>query len=167
MFDQEMPKFSVVGQFIKDVSFENLVSRELPQAGQEPVVRVDADVEYRPFTGIAQMSQNAYETVLKVTATMTLGERNLFIAEVEYVGIVQFEKEYQESQVEPVVYIEIPYYLFFEARNLIASLATQAGFGPVFLRPVDFTQVYMSKSKHAQKMAEQMAAAGQGGPINQ
>ena len=164
MFDQEMPKFSVVGQFIKDVSFENLVSRELPQAGEEPVVRVDADVEYHPFTGIAQMSQNAYETTLRVTATMALGDRNLFIAEIEYVGIVQFEKEYQESQIEPVVYIEIPYYLFFEARNLIASLATQAGFGPVFLRPVDFTQIYLSKSKHAQKMAAQMG--GESGPVN-
>jgi len=153
MFDQEMPKFSIVGQFIKDVSFENLVSRELPQAGQEPVVRVDVDVNYYPFTGIAQFAQNAYEIVLKVTATMGLGERNLFIAEIEYAGIVQFESAYQESQIEPVMYIEVPYYLFFEARNLIASLATQAGFGPVFLRPVDFTQIYMSKSKHAQKMA--------------
>ena len=85
---------------------------------------------------------------------MTLGDKNLFIAELKYSGIVQFSQLYPEAQLEPVLYIEIPYYLFFEARNLIASLAAQAGFGPIFLRPVDFSQVYMSRSKFADKHAE-------------
>ena len=149
-----MPIFSLVGQYIKDLSFENLVSKELPQDGTEPSLQVNADVEYTPFSGISQLAQNGYEVVLTLHVTMTLGDKNLFIAELKYSGIVQFSQLYPEAQLEPVLYIEIPYYLFFEARNLIASLAAQAGFGPIFLRPVDFSQVYMSRSKFADKHAE-------------
>ena len=165
MFEKEMPKFSMIGQYIKDLSFENLVVCDLPQMEGDGTkgafVHLDIDVGYRPFTKMAQFSQNSYEITLHLKATMSSGERNLFIAEIEYASIIQCEKDCSDEQIELIAYIEVSDYLFFESRNIITSLAAQSGFGPVFLNSVDFTQIYLAKSKHAQSMEARMAQANE------
>lgn len=157
MFGPEQAKFNVIGQYIKDLSFENLVSKEIQQNAEEPMINVNADVEYKPFSGISQLEDNTYEVILSISVVMSIGEKKLFIAEIKFAGIVQFEETYSEEQLEPIMFIEVPYYLYFESRNIISSLAFQAGFGPIFLRPVDFSSIYLSKSKYAKKFAEEIS----------
>lgn len=149
------PKFNIVGQYMRDISFENLVSREITPGEAEPMINVNADVEYKPFAGLAQLPQNTYEVVLSLSIDMSIETKKLFIAEIKFGAIVQFEESCSEEQIEPIVYIEVPYYLYFESRNIISSLAFQAGFGPIFLRPIDFAGLYFSKSKYAEKFAQE------------
>jgi len=156
MKQTKQPNFNVIGQYIKDLSFENFAARQAPQPGKEPMVEVNADVEYQSFSNIPGAPKHTYEVALTLSTTMKMGDQQLFIAEVKYAGIVQFESECKEEQLEPIMYIEIPYYLFFETRNLIASLAAQSGFGPILLRPVDFSQIYLKKSKHGHKFKEKI-----------
>ncbi|USO01999.1 MAG: protein-export chaperone SecB [Alphaproteobacteria bacterium] len=156
MEQPKQPHFNVIGQYIKDLSFENLAAKKVLDPKKEPIVEVNADVDYSKFDSMPNVPENTYEVVLSLTATMKVGDNPLFIAEAKYAGIVQFDQEPTEEQLEPIAYIEIPYYLFFETRNLVASLANQSGFGPIVLRPVDFSEIYLKKSKHADKLKEKI-----------
>jgi len=156
MAQEKQPHFNVIGQYIKDLSFENLAAKKALDPKKEPIVEVNADVDYTTFKGVPNAPEHTYEVMLSLTTTMKVENNPLFIAELKYAGIVQFDKAPTEEQLEPIMYIEIPYYLFFETRNLIASLANQSGFGPILLRPVDFSEIYLKKSKHADKLKEKM-----------
>lgn len=146
--NNELPKYNLVGQFVKDLSFENLLDTEVGQ-DENPTISVEPDVTYSKFDKL----ENSYEITLTINAKMEIPNKKLFIAEVKYCGIVQFDKAYSDDEIEPILYVEVPYYLFFETRNLVSHLTFLSGFGPILLRPVDFAQIYQKKSKRAQQGA--------------
>ena len=59
-----------------------------------------------------------------------------------------------ESDLEPVLLIECPRFLFPFARRIISDLSTDGGFPPFMLEPIDFAAVYTSQR------------AGQGASVN-
>ena len=138
--------FSVLAQYVKDVSFENLLmgNPNAPEIDGEPEILITADVNNTQ----AQSTPGAYEVSLTVNTVAQFKGQKIFIAEVTSVALITFEEEFVKEfadYVDPTLCIEIPFYLFFEIRNLIANLSNMGGYPPIFVRPIDFGAMYQEK----------------------
>jgi preprotein translocase subunit SecB len=58
-----------------------------------------------------------------------------------------------EADIEPVLLIECPRYLFPFARRLIADLTAEGGYPPFLLEPLDFAAVYAARQGAAAEAA--------------
>ena len=138
--------FSVLAQYVKDVSFENLLmgNPDAPEIDGEPEILITADVNNTQ----AQSTPGAYEVSLTVNTVAQYKGQKIFIAEVTSVALITFEEGFVKEfadYIDPTLCIEIPFYLFFEIRNLIANLSNMGGYPPIFVRPIDFGAMYQEK----------------------
>lgn len=152
---QSQPGIHVLGQYIKDLSFENPnAPRSLRPSDTAPKLDVNVNVNARP------QSANEFEIELKLEAKAARGEETLFIAEVAYAGLFQIRNVAQEHM-HPLLLIECPRLLFPFARQIIADATRQGGFPPLMIDPIDFAQLYRQRA--AELNVKQQAAAAQSG----
>ena len=85
-----------------------------------------------------------FEVDLKLTATAMSGADPVFQIELLYGGLFQITGV-PEADMEPVLMIECPRYLFPYARRVISDLTSEGGFPPFMLDPIDFGAVYMAR----------------------
>ena len=69
--------------------------------------------------------------------------------ELVYAGLFQVVGVEQED-LEQVLMIECPRYLFPFARRLIADLSAEGGFPPLMLEPMDFAAIYLARKAQAE-----------------
>jgi preprotein translocase subunit SecB len=147
---QQQPGIHVLGQYIKDLSFENpSAPRSLRASDTAPTLDVNVNVNARP------QSQTEFEIELKLDARAARGEETLFIVEVTYAGLFQI-RNVPPEHIQPLVLIECPRLLFPFARQIVADATRQGGFPPLMIDPVDFTALY--RRRIAEMGAQQPAA---------
>lgn len=150
------PKMQVLGQFIRDMSFENILSQQGVQGEVQPDINVEValDAKKRPV-------DNQYEVISKYTvgSTNKAGGQQLFLLELEYAGIFQVENV-PEDQLHPFLMIECPRMLFPFVRRIVADVTRDGGFPPLNLDTVDFLALY----RH--EIERRMAAEKEGAPIS-
>jgi preprotein translocase subunit SecB len=147
------PGIHVLGQYVKDLSFENPgAPRSLRPSDKAPKLDVNVNVNAKP------QSQNEFEIELKLEAKATRGEDTLFIAEVTYAGLFQVRNVPQEHM-HPLLLIECPRLLFPFARQIIAEATRQGGFPPLMIDPIDFSVLY--RQRMAELNVQDRAAAPQ------
>ena len=145
------PGIHVLGQYIKDLSFENPgAPASLRPNNAAPKLDVNVNVNARPQTG------SDYEVELKLEARATRGEDTLFLAEVTYAGLFQIRNVTAEH-LHPLLLIECPRLLFPFARQIVADATRQGGFPPLLIDPIDFAGLYRQRA--ANLSAQQRAAA--------
>jgi preprotein translocase subunit SecB len=133
---QQQPGIHVLGQYIKDLSFENpSAPRSLRPSDKPPSLDVNVNVNVKP------QSQTDYEIELKLEARAARGEETLFIVEVTYAGVFQI-RNVPPEHLQPLVLIECPRLLFPFARQIVADATRQGGFPPLLIDPVDFSALY-------------------------
>jgi preprotein translocase subunit SecB len=133
---QQQAGIHVLGQYIKDLSFENpSAPRSLRASDKPPTLDVNVNVNARP------QSQTEFEIELKLDARAVRGEETLFIVEVTYAGLFQI-RNVPPEHIQPLVLIECPRLLFPFARQIVADATRQGGFPPLMIDPVDFTALY-------------------------
>ena len=149
----EQPGIHVLGQYIKDLSFENPnAPRSLRPSDKAPKLDVNVNVNARA------QSQSEFEIELKLEAKATRADEALFIAEVSYAGLFQIRNVPQEH-LHPLLLIECPRLLFPFARQIIADATRQGGFPPLMIDPVDFAALY--RQRMAEINVQQRAATPQ------
>ena len=96
--DQEpaQPVFTIEKIYVKDLSLE------VPNAPQIFLERDTPKVDIQLGTRAAPLDDGHYEAVLTVTTTATLGDKTVFLVEVQQAGIFQIRNLPRES-VEPVL----------------------------------------------------------------
>jgi preprotein translocase subunit SecB len=147
------PGIHVLGQYIKDLSFENPgAPKSLRPSDKTPKLDVNVNVNARP------QSETEFEIELKLEAKAVRGGETLFLAEVSYAGLFQIRNVPQEHM-HPLLLIECPRLLFPFARQIIADATRQGGFPPLMIDPVDFAALY--RQRMAQINLQQQAAATQ------
>ena len=140
---QQQAGIHVLGQYIKDLSFENpSAPRSLRASDKAPTLDVNVNVNARP------QSQTDFEIELKLDARAVRGEETLFIVEVTYAGLFQI-RNVPPEHIQPLVLIECPRLLFPFARQIIADATRQGGFPPLMIDPVDFTALYRRRITEA------------------
>lgn len=139
------PGLRVLGQYIKDLSFENPGQTG---AKSQPNIDLGIDVSALPHAD----GNGVFEVSLKLSAKAQAGTQILFITELDYAGLFQLEGVPQD-QLEPMLLIESPRLLFPFARRIIAEVTREGGFPPLLIDPVDFVQLYQSQYQQAQQAA--------------
>ena len=132
------PKMQVLGQFIRDMSFENVLAQKGVQGEVQPDINVEVslDAKKRP-------ADNQYEVMTKFTVSSknkASGDQ-LFLMELEYAGIFHIENV-PEDQMHPFLLIECPRMLFPFVRRIVSDVTGSGGFPPLNLDTVDFLALY-------------------------
>lgn len=136
--------FSILTQYVRDLSFENPNSPESMRGGlTQPELEVNIGMDARKLQD--GEIPNLYEAVLNARAEAKRGEKVVFIAEVQYGMVVSIGEQLPEENHHPLLLIEIPRLAFPYVRQIMSDLTTQGGYPPLMLAPVDFYALYMQR----------------------
>ncbi|MGH6829006.1 MAG: protein-export chaperone SecB [Rhizomicrobium sp.] len=142
-----LPNLQIVGQYIKDLSFENPGA---PQGlTQRPQIEFGIDVAAK--RGDAQH----FEVELKMRVHAKGEDRQLFLLELAYAGLFRLQNIPEEAM-QPVLLVQAPHMLFPFARRIIADVVRDGGMPPLMIEPIDFVALYQAKMNQA--MAQQQPA---------
>jgi preprotein translocase subunit SecB len=145
----QIPQMKVLGQFIRDMSFENILARK-PVSGQvQPDIQVQVALDGRKGS-----AENQYEVISKynITSKNKGSEDVLFVLEIEYGGLFQIEN-IADEQLHPFLMIECPRMVFPFVRRIVSDITRDGGFPPLNLDNIDFVQLY--RQQLAQRQQEQ------------
>lgn len=133
------PQLQLVGQYVKDLSFEN---PGIGMAVQRPQIEFNVDLQARRIGEQPQPPQ--YEVEMKLRVTATDSGKPMFLLELAYAGIFLLNNVPEDS-VQPIVMIECPRLLFPFARRIIADVVRDGGLPPLMIDPIDFVALYRRK----------------------
>lgn len=151
---QAQPQVSIVSQYVRDLSFENVAAQNQVNAQVKPDIKVGVNLDAKA------RGEDRYEVTLKLNATATAGEQAVFVVELDYAGVFTVKNVPQE-QLHPFLLIECPRQLFPFARRIVSDVTRDGGYPPLMLDMVDFLAIYRAELERRQ--AEKGPAAGNGG----
>ena len=135
----DQPGIRILAQYIRDLSFESPRAPESLRAGAaQPQVDLGVELNARG------RPDGYYEVELKLTARAVRDNDAVFVIELLYAGLFQIVG-IAGPDLEAVLMIECPRYLFPFARRIIADLTGEGGFPPFMLEPIDFAGVYAAR----------------------
>lgn len=144
-----LPKMKILGQFIRDLSFENILAQKPIEGEVQPDVQVQVglDAKKRP-------TEKQYEITTKFTVTSKnkVGGQTIYSLEMDYAGIFEIDN-IAEEQLHPFLMIECPRMLFPFVRRIVSDVTRDGGFPPLALDNIDFIALYR------QNLAQRQAAA--------
>ena len=133
------PGIRILAQFIRDLSFENPRAPETLRGGAaQPQIELGVEMNARG------REDGFFEVDIKLSAQAKRDDGPVFVVELLYGGVFQITGVPAED-VEPVLLIECPRYLFPFARRIIAEVTAEGGFPPFLLDPIDFAGVYAAR----------------------
>ncbi|KZZ67642.1 protein-export chaperone SecB, partial [Sulfitobacter sp. HI0129] len=99
---QQQPQMRVLGQFVRDMSFENIMAQKGVGADVQPDVQVQVNLDAKK-----RSAENQYETAIKLNITSKGKDSDitLFLLEIDYVGIFNIQNV-AEDQLHPFLLIE-------------------------------------------------------------
>ena len=149
----KQPSMRVLGQFIRDMSFENIMAQKGAPADVQPDVQVQVNLDAKKRGG-----ENQYETAIKLNITSKAkdGDATLFLLEIDYVGIFQVENV-PDEQMHPYLLIECPRMIFPFLRRIVSDVTRDGGFPPLNLENIDFLSLY--RNEVARRQAENQPKA--------
>ena len=143
------PQMKILGQFIRDMSFENILAQKPVSGDVQPDIQVQVSLD-----GRKRDDDKQYEVIskFKVTSKNKNGDETLFLLELEYGGIFHIDNV-PEEQLHPFLLIECPRMLFPFVRRIVSDVTRDGGFPPLNLENIDFMQLY--RQEIARRQAEQ------------
>ncbi len=140
------PALRVLGQYVKDLSFENPGH---PPLQVQPQIDLSIDVGAVPHAD----GNGIFEISLRLKAQAVANNTVLFITDLDYAGLFQIQNA-GDQQIEPLLLIECPRLLFPFARRIIAEITREGGFPPLLIEPIDFVALYQSQLRRARETPE-------------
>lgn len=142
-----VPGFRILAQYVRDLSFENPKAPDSLRIEGKPTI--DLGVELN-----AQGRQDGlFEVDIKLSIKASADATPVFQVELHYGGLFQLSG-IPETDIEPMLLIECPRYLFPYAREIVARATADGGFYPPFMMdPIDFNGIYAARM-------QQVAQAG-------
>ena len=127
-------EISLIGQYIKDLSFENPMAPNLPSQNVNPTVNLDVNTNY------LDLKNNNHEINLKIKTTATIEQDTLFIIELQYAGLVKTVLKSDDDKKDLIV--SASYLLFPFARSIISNITIEGGFKPFMIQPIKFENMF-------------------------
>ncbi|WP_306151194.1 protein-export chaperone SecB [Roseovarius sp. MMSF_3281] len=148
--DQQQIKMNALTQFVRDLSFENILSQRGGSGDVQPDVQVGVNLDAKK-----RSTEHQYEVVAKlsVNSKNKENEESLFLLEMEYVGVFHVEGV-PDDQLHPFLLIECPRMMFPFIRRIVSDVTRDGGFPPLNLENIDFVQLYRNEIARRQAAAE-------------
>src|SRR5713101_1111078 len=119
---QAQPQLNVLGQYIKDFSFENPnAPRSLTPSQTQPAIQIQINV------GVQQLAEADYEISLNLEGKAEITGTVLFAFDLTFAGVFRVQNVPPET-LQPLVMIECPRLLFPFAREIVATAVRNGGF---------------------------------------
>ena len=150
------PNTKVLAQFIRDLSFENILAQKGLDTNTPPDIKVKVNLDAKK-----RKSENQYEVLIKLSVVSSAKTENssesenskLFILEIEYGGIFEVTGV-PEDQIHPYLMIECPRILFPYLRRIVGDVTRDGGFPPLNLEQINFLALYQKEIARRQAEAE-------------
>jgi len=134
-------KTQVLAQYIRDMSFENILAQKGITGEVQPnvSVQVNIDAKKRPV-------EHQYEVIIKSNISSKTKDKDepMFLLELEYAGIFHIEN-IPEDQLHPYRMIECPRMIFPFLRRIVSDVTRDGGFPSLNLEMVDFLALYRNE----------------------
>ncbi|SHH00226.1 protein-export chaperone SecB [Cognatishimia maritima] len=142
-------KMNVMTQYVRDMSFENILAQKGVQGDVQPDVQVQVNLDAKK-----RSQENQYEAAIKLNITNKAkdGDATLFVLELDYVGIFHIEG-IPEEQMHPFLLIECPRMIFPFVRRIVSDVTRDGGFPPLNLETIDFVALYRNEIARRQATA--------------
>ena len=148
------PGMKILAQYIRDMSFENILSQKGASGEVAPDVQIQVNIDAKKRT-----VENQFEIVikLKVNSVNKGTTENLFLLEIEYAGLF-LVTGVPDEQLHPFLLIECPRMLFPFLRRIVSDVTRDGGLPPLNLETIDFLQLYRQEleRRQAEQPAESM-----------
>ena len=139
-----MPNLQVVGQYIKDLSFEN--------PGVSTAISDRPQIELAVDLNAARLAEkDMFEVELKIRVDAKSEGRPLFLLEVAYAGAFRLTNVPDTGTQQMILLIQAPHMLFPFARRIVADVVRDGGMPPLMIEPIDFVALYQAKMGQAQQ----------------
>jgi preprotein translocase subunit SecB len=143
-------QFTVEKIYVKDVSFEAPNAPHIFNEQGQPQLNMNLNQK------VARLNDTLFEVVLGITLTCTLGEKTVYLVEVEQAGIFGLAG-FDERTLDMMLGTYCPNVLFPYVRQSISELITTGGFPPFYVQPINFEGLY---AEGLRRRAEQGASQG-------
>ncbi len=153
--DAAQVKLKVLGQFIRDMSFENIVAQKNISGDGTPEINVQVSLDGKKRPDDDQFEVNCK---FKITAKNKGTDVTLFLMELDYGGIFQIENVPKE-QIHPFLMIECPRMLFPFARRIVHDVIRDGGFPPLNLDTIDWVALYRQNLARQNEIAKAAKSA--------
>ena len=144
-------KMQVLAQYVRDMSFENMVAQKGLTGGDvQPDIAVAVSLDARK-----RSVDNQFDVItkFKVTSKNKVNGDTLFLLELDYGGIFLVEGV-SPDQLHPFLLIECPRLLFPFVRRISSDVTRDGGFPPLNIDTVDFLALYRQElARRAQTQA--------------
>ena len=147
----QVPQMKILGQFVRDMSFENILSQKAVQGQVQPDIQVQVALDAKKGNEDGQ-----FEVISKynITSKNKDSEDVLFVLELEYAGLFKIDN-IADEQLHPFLMIECPRMVFPFVRRIVSDVTRDGGFPPLNLDSIDFVQLYRQQlAQHQAKQAE-------------
>ena len=133
------PAMRVLTQFVRDFSFENPRAPESLRMEGKPEVDMGVEMNAKG------RADGLFEVDMRLSVKANAEQGPMFAIDLVYGGLFQISG-IPEDQLETVLLVECPRYMFPFARQIIASATADGGFYPPFmLEPIDFAAIYQAR----------------------
>jgi preprotein translocase subunit SecB len=135
--------------YIKDLSFENpnapLVYAELQKG---PEINVNVDVQVR------HLQDRLYEVLLTTRVKASVQDKVAFLVELDFGGLATVGTSVPEPEIERLLLVEVPRFLFPFSRAVISDVTRDGGFPPLLINPIDFEELFRNRKEEASRQAQ-------------
>ena len=131
-------KMQVLAQYIRDMSFENILAQKGISGEVKPNISVQVNIDANK-----RQIDHQYEVIIKsnISSKTKDNDEPMFILEIEYGGIFHIENV-PEDQLHPYLMIECPRMIFPFLRRIVSDVTRDGGFPQLNLETIDFLSLY-------------------------
>ena len=129
------PAFTVEKVYVKDVSFEAPGAPQVFNEAGQPQLQMNLNQR------VQRLNETAFEVVLGVTLTCTIGEKTAYLAEVQQAGVFGLVG-FDDQTLDAMLGTHCPNVLYPYARQVVSDLISTGGFPPFLLQPINFEALY-------------------------
>ena len=144
------PKMNILAQYVRDLSFENILAQKGVDGELNPEIQVNVNIDAKKRT-----TDKQFDVIVKLRVDSKSKNTNniLFVLELDYGGVFQIENV-PDDQLHPYLLIECPRMLFPFLRRIVSDVTCDGGFPPLNLENIDFLKLYrqeIDKRKNAKE----------------
>jgi preprotein translocase subunit SecB len=149
------PKMNILAQYVRDLSFENILAQKGVDGELNPEIQVNVNIDAKKRT-----TEKQFDVIVKLRVDSKSKNTNnvLFVLELDYGGVFQIEN-IPDDQLHPYLLIECPRMLFPFLRRIVSDITRDGGFPPLNLENIDFLKLYRQEIER-RKQEDEEATSG-------
>ena len=148
------PKMNILAQYVRDLSFENILAQKGVDGELNPEIQVNVNIDAKKRT-----TDKQFDVIIKLRVDSKSKNTNniLFVLELDYGGVFQIENV-PDDQLHPYLLIECPRMLFPFLRRIVSDVTRDGGFPPLNLENIDFLKLYRQEIDRRKNAKEKIGS---------